>query len=117
MYDYSIKESIINSESFGSEGKTKGGLYEALVADILIKNGRENIYFKKNEASTFEIEFLIENEDGVIPIEVKAGNSKSKSLDTVLKREDIAYGYKLINGNVGVDGKKISLPLYMAMFL
>jgi hypothetical protein len=53
----------------------------------------------------------------VIPVEVKAGKSKSKSLDNLLKRDDIQYGYKLIDGNVGVAGKKITLPLYMSMFI
>ena len=75
------------------------------------------MYFRKNESSTFEIEFFIENEDGVVPVEVKAGKSRSRSLDNLLKRDDILYGYKLTDGNVGVAGKKITLPLYMAPFI
>ena len=84
---------------------------------MLIKNGHDSVFFKKDEASTFEIEFLIEEKGFAVPIEVKAGRSRSKSLDNLLKREEIAYGYKLIDGNVGVEGKKITLPLYMAMFI
>ena len=84
---------------------------------MLIKNGYRELYFRKDEASTFEIEFMIETKDGPVPIEVKSTNSKSKSLDNLLKRDDIPYGYKLINGNVGTAEKKITLPLYMAMFL
>ena len=116
MFDYSLKEKIIINSGESIDGNLKGGLYEALVADMLIKAHHEKLFFRKNETSTFEIEFFIENEDGTIPIEVKAGKSKSKSLDNILKRDDIPYGYKMINGNVGVFGKKKTLPLYMAAF-
>ncbi len=117
MYEYSIKEKLLANESDNLNPYMKGGIYEALVADMLIKNGHDDLFFKKNESSTFEIEFLMENADGIIPIEVKAGNSRSRSLDNLLARDDIPYGYKLVDGNVGHSDKKITLPLYMAMFL
>jgi len=53
----------------------------------------------------------------VVPVEVKASNSSTASLDRLLRRDDIAYGYKLTSGNVGVGGKKITLPHYMMMFI
>ena len=117
MFDKNVKEYILHPDGEMLGGAVKGGIYEAAIADILIKNGYKELFFRKNETSTFEIEFLIENRDGVIPVEVKAGKSKSKSLDNLLKRDDIPYGYKLIDGNVGVTGKKITLPLYMSMFI
>ena len=52
-----------------------------------------------------------------MPVEVKASNSSTASLDRLLSREDIPFGYKLTAGNVGVSGKKVTLPHYMAMFL
>ena len=114
MFPYEMKMRLLENERIGS---AKGGLYEALIADMVMKSGHAELYFRKNKQSTFEIEFLLENEDGVIPVEVKAGNSRSRSLDTMLEREEIPYGYKLISGNMGVSGKKITAPLYMAMFL
>ena len=39
------------------------------------------------------------------------------SLNDVLKNSQVPYGYKLVDGNVGVMGKKITLPHYMAMFI
>lgn len=117
MYEYPIKEKLLSGEPGNLNPFLKGGIYEALVADMLIKNGHTDLFFKKAESGAFEIEFLIENADGIIPIEVKAGNSRSRSLDNLLERGDIPYGYKLIDGNVGRMGKKITLPLYMAMFL
>lgn len=117
MYEYPIKERLLTYDPRGINSNMKGGIYEALIADMLIKNGHKELFFKKNKSSTFEIEFIIENSDGIIPIEVKAGKSRSRSLDNLLAREDIPYGYKLVDGNVGQSGKKITLPLYMAMFL
>lgn len=117
MFDYSLKEQIIHPDNSTINGKIKGGIYEALIADMLIKNGYKNLYFRKNETATFEIEFFIEKNSAVVPIEVKSSNSKSKSLNNILKREDIPYGIKLIDGNIGVTDKKITLPLYMAMFI
>ncbi len=33
------------------------------------------------------------------------------------KEWDPPYAYKLTSGNIGVSGKKITLPHYMAMFI
>lgn len=117
MYGYSIKTAIYSNNFDKSSGLVKGGIYEAAIADVLYKNGCENLFFRKTEDGNFEIEFLLESEDGVIPIEVKAKNSRSKSLDNSLKKPEIPFGYKLVDGNVGVAEKKITLPLYMAMFM
>ncbi len=117
MYDRTVREYIIHPDDKMFGGAAKGGLYEAVIADILTKNGHRDLYFRKTENATFEIEFLLENEDGVIPLEVKAGKSRSRSLDSLLQREEIPYGYKLIDGNVGVAGKKITIPHYMTIFL
>jgi len=58
------------------------------------------------------------NRDGtVLPIEVKSGSGPSISLDKLLQNPDVKTGYKLISGNAGQTGKKITMPLYMAMFL
>ena len=117
MFDTSVKERILYPEKTDQAHFKKGGLYEALVADLLIKNGHKELFFRKDEASTLEIEFLMKGADGAIPIEVKSTNSRSKSLDHLLERPEIPYGYKLIDGNAGQMGKKITLPLYMGMFL
>ncbi|MDD5602589.1 MAG: AAA family ATPase [Eubacteriales bacterium] len=113
MYGFEMKKAIINDTL---TGEAKGGIYENLVADMLIKRGYKLYYFR-NEKNSQEIEFMITKNSGVIPIEVKSGNGATLSLKTLLMQSDIQYGYKLISGNVGISGKKITLPLYMAMFL
>ena len=73
-------------------------------------------YYKADNSSQ-EIDFLLNGEGNVIPIEVKSGTGASISLDNLLSKPDIKTGYKLVSGNIGQTGKKITLPLYMAMFL
>ena len=114
MFSYEVKVAILEDRLAGG---ARGGLYEALVADMLIKNGHKELYFRKNEQATFEIEFLRETPEGIMPVEVKSGRSRSRSLDNLLERDDIKCGFKLTPGNVGVKDKKITMPLYMAMFL
>lgn len=95
-------------------GPVKGGVYENLIAGVLERNGHPVRYYRNDDA---EIEFMIENDDGVIPIEVKASAGRSRSLDRLIERGSVPYGIKLTGGNVGVSGKKVTLPHYMAMFL
>ena len=64
-----------------------------------------------------EIDFLIEKESSVIPIEVKSGTDRSTSFDMFLAKDEVPYGYKFTAGNLGKVGKKITLPHYMAMFI
>lgn len=113
MYDFSMKAAVVDN-TLG--GPMKGGLYENLVAGMLVARGVPLRYWTSSD-SKHEIEFLADDEGSVVPIEVKAGRGSTASLNALLEREDVAVGYKLVDGNVGKDGKKITLPLYMAMFL
>ncbi len=123
-YDFSLKKALLEDEDFSDESlknpvlkSAKGGLYEALVADLLIKSGHKKLFFYRNEPGTLEMEFLLSGHNGVIPVEVKAGRTGTKSLNTILKKEDILFGYKLADQNVGLKNKKITIPLYMTMFI
>ncbi len=110
MYGYQMKVAILSD---ALEGPAKGGIYESLVADILAKRGEELYYYKK-EDSTLEIEFLLERDCKLVPIEVKARKGATRSLNELLKMEQIEKGYKLTAQNTGVVDKKITLPLYMS---
>ena len=113
MYGFEIKKEIIENTL---KGPAKGGVYENLIADIFIKKGRRLNYYKADNSSQ-EIDFLLSGAGAVIPVEIKSGNSPSVSLNNILSNADIKTGYKLISGNVGQSEKKITMPLYMAMFL
>lgn len=113
MYGFEIKKELFENTLKGS---MKGAIYENLVADILLKKGLPLYYYKPAENKQ-EIEFLHTQDSNIIPIEVKAGNSATLSLDEYIKRYSPLYALKLISGNIGTSGTKITMPLYMAMFL
>ena len=115
MKDFSLKQHIVENTL---SGNTKGGLYECAIADALHKKGYP-LYFYKNETTKKELDFIIQIDGKVVPIEVKSGNTKANSLTSTIKKEkDISYAYKFIDGNIGVseDGI-ITLPLYMVAFI
>lgn len=113
LYGFDMKKAIIDDTLIGN---AKGGIYENLIADMLTKRGYKLNYYR-TESGSIEIEFLISKEAKIVPIEVKANNGSTISLNEMLKKTAVPYGYKLISGNIGVNDKKIVLPLYMAMFL
>lgn len=115
MKDFGLKQHIIEDTLTKT---TRGGLYECAVANILQKKGH-SLYFYKNETTGKEIDFLIQSEGRVIPIEVKSGNTRATSLKWLKKKNpEIEVSYKFISGNVGESEEGIiTLPLYMAMFL
>ena len=73
--------------------------------------------FHSKDGGRLEMEFLVETADGVVPVEVKAQTGATLSLDKLLADPSIPFGYKLTGGNVGVVGKKVTMPHYMSMFL
>ena len=111
FYGQLVKRGILDGTLKGS---VKGGIYENLMAGILERNGFPIRYYRNDDR---EVEFLVEVEDGVIPIEVKASNSATRSFDGLLASPEIPYGYKFVDGNVGVLGKKITMPHYLSMFI
>lgn len=113
MYGYQMKIALLSD---ALEGPAKGGIYESLVADILAKRGEELYYYKK-EDSTLEIEFILERDCKLVPVEVKARKGSTRSLNELLKMDNIERGYKLTAQNTGVVEKKITLPLYMAAII
>lgn len=113
MYGFEMIAAIIRDEL---QGSMKGGIYENVVADMLVKAGRD-LHYWMNDKGNIEIEFLLEKEASVVPVEVKAKRGATTSLNKLLEQDDMKYGYKLSAGNIGVSGKKITLPLYMALYL
>ena len=113
MYGFEMKQAILTDSLKGS---AKGGIYENLIADFLVKKGYPLYYFKRDDSSS-EVEFLIEKECSVVPIEVKSKKGSTSSLDTILKKDDVKLGYKIVDGNLGITEKKKTIPHYMTMFI
>ena len=113
MYGYEMKGALLNDTI---AGPAKGGIYENMMADILHKK-QLPLYFYKKDDSSVEIEFVLTSNVSPLPVEVKSKNGRTQSLNTILTWKGIESGYKFGMCNVGVDGKKVTMPLYLAMFL
>lgn len=100
-------------------GTWKGGLFENVVAEALVKSGTELFYYKKDN-STLEMDFFLRSGDDIVPVEVKSENARAKSLKTLIASEhypEIRWGIKLIHGNVGFENKIWTLPQWCAFLL
>jgi predicted AAA+ superfamily ATPase len=115
MRDFSLKQAIVEGTL---SGNTLGGLYESFIADALLKSGH-SLHFLRNESTKREVDFLVQRQGDVIPVEVKAGRARANSLRSLMRgAHDIRLAYKVADANVGVgeDGV-ITIPHYMAMFI
>lgn len=100
-------------------GTWKGGLFENIVAEAIVKSGASLAYYKK-ENSTLEMDFFLRFGDNLVPVEAKAGNSRAKSLRVLIDSmhyRDINWGIKLAKGNVGFANGILTLPRWCAFFL
>ena len=91
----------------------KGGMAENYVNVQLSMNGYKTYYWESERGA--EIDFVIQRDGQIIPIEVKsADNTKAKRLKVYMETYKPAYAIKLSSKNFGFeDGKKI-VPLYAA---
>lgn len=97
-------------------GVYKGALYENIVGEALVKSGCDLFYYKR-EDSTLEEDFFLRTKDNLVPIEVKATNNKSKSLNILIdedKYSDIKFGVKLCKGNIGFENNIYTFPYFCA---
>lgn len=97
----------------------KGAIYENVVADMLVKQGY-NLYFYKNEKGTLEMDFFLRDIGSLIPVEVKANDNSTISLNNLIddkKYKDIKYGIKLCNKNIGFNGKFYTFPYFLTFLL
>ena len=94
----------------------KGNIAENYVAEQLVRNGVSLYYWKSN--SDAEIDFILYNEDGLIPIEVKASdNITSKSLNSYIKKYNPKYSIRISTKNFGFENNIKSIPLYAAFLI
>lgn len=100
-------------------GTYKGGLFENIVGEALAKSGAPLVYYKR-EDSTLEMDFFLRDAEHLVPVEVKAGSAKAKSLRTLIDSDhypDIQWGIKLANGNLGFENKMLTLPRWAAFLV
>lgn len=69
-------------------------------------------HYNKN---TYEVDFIVQIGDEIIPIEVKASsNKRSRSLNEYIKTYSPSYAIRLSTHNFGLSNGIKSVPLYAA---
>ena len=96
-----------------------GSVYENVVAQELYAHGFLLYYY--NSKRQGELDFVIEQNGAVLPLEVKSGKDyeRHKALSNVVSSAtyNISKAYVLCNDNVKKVGNITYLPIYMLMFI
>ena len=114
--DEEAQEDLRSNRNFNAY---KGAIYENMVGDMLVKQGYP-LYFYKNEKGTMEIDFFVRDKDSLIPVEVKAMDGATVSLNKMIESEkfpDVRYGIKLGYKNIGWNGKFYTFPYFLTFLL
>lgn len=100
-------------------GTYKGAIYENIVGDMLVKQGYRLFYYHSDRPA-IEMDFFIRDADSLIPVEVKANDGATASLNRLLnddKYNDVKYGIKLGYRNIGFNGKFYIFPYFLTFLL
>lgn len=114
--DEETQEDLRNNENMNTY---KGALYENIIGDMLVKAGYQ-LYFYKDDSKKIEMDFMIRDKQSLIPVEVKANDNATISLNNLINNnlyKDIKYGIKLCNKNIGFNGKFYTFPYFLTFLL
>ena len=100
-------------------GTYKGAIYENIVGDMLTKQGYQLFYYNQDKPA-LEMDFFVRDANSLIPVEVKANDGATPSLNKLInedKYSDINYGIKLGYKNIGFNGKFYTFPYFLTFLL
>ena len=104
-----LSPTLILAHDFSSD--MKGVVTENFVAQELTANGIRPFYWESE--GTAEVDFVIQQDDKVLPIETKAKvSTKSKSLDMFVKKYNIENVVRVSSKHMGFANNIKSVPLY-----
>lgn len=103
----------------GDVNINNGAIYENAVAQELHAHGWKLWYF--NSKKQGEVDFILEQDDEIIPLEVKSGKDFQRhlALNNVMKNKEypISQAIVLCNENISIKDDVLYAPIYMTMFL
>ena len=117
MFSY---QSGINAASFVSserENTLSGIFFENFVANELIAK-EHKLFYWRGKASA-ELEFIVESDNRLYPIDVKKGRGTLNSLEKFSNHNKFEYAIKVSKNNYGYDRdqKLLTIPLYFIPFV
>ena len=114
--DEEAQEDLRANKNFGTY---RGAIYENIVGDMLVKQGYRLFYYHSDRPA-LEMDFFIRDADSLIPVEMKANDGATASLNRLLnddKYNDVKYGIKLGYRNIGFNGKFYTFPYFLTFLL
>ena len=109
MANLSAKTIIYGDDLFQ---EFRGALSENYVAQELARQGYGLCYWTSEGQA--ELDFLLQHEDVIYPLEVKSGTSiKKKSLSVYMKKYEPKLSIRLSAMNLKQDGAVLNCPLYL----
>ena len=106
-----ISEIKLNQIILDEDYIFKGVLTENYIAQEFASK-EISLYYWESDGNA-EIDFLLSNDEGIIPIEVKSGiNNKSKSLNVYIEQNKPKYAIRFSTRNFGFENNIKSIPLY-----
>ena len=113
-------QSGINAASFISserENTLSGIFFENFVANELIAK-EHKLFYWRGKASA-ELEFIIESNNKLYPIDVKKGRGVLNSLEKFSNHNKFEYAIKVSKNNYGYDSKQklLTIPFYFIPFV
>ena len=111
MVGTEAKQVLIKNEIFS---EYKGGMTEQYVLEEMKSNGEESIFYhKRDDGTRLEIDFMIQRDGKLLPIEVKAeGNVRANSLSSLLKQEPELHAFRYSMKPYIEQGQMTCYPLY-----
>lgn len=104
----------------GDDAVNYGSIYENVVAQELLAHGFSELYYY-NSKKMGEVDFVVEHNGEVFPIEVKSGKdyARHRALNNILdcSEYNIPESVVLCNDNYTQKDKVIYAPIYMVMFI
>lgn len=106
-------QTLLNGNTIFTE--FKGSLTEQYVLEELKSGyGGEVVYWSRDAGSRAEVDFLIQQDDQIIPIEVKAEeNLHSKSLKVYIEKHNSRYAIRTSMSDYRKENWLTNIPLYM----
>ena len=115
--DEEAQEDLRANKNFGTY---KGAIYENIVGEMLRKSGYEQLYYYKNDSPALEMDFFVRDSDSLVPVEVKAKDGATASLNHLIdwpSYPDVSYGIKFGYKNIGWGGKFYTFPYFLVFLL
>lgn len=114
--DEEAQEDLRSNKNLGTY---KGAIYENIVGDMLVKQGYR-LYYYYSDKPSIEMDFFVRDADSLVPVEVKAKDGATASLNRLIEDDrypDIKYGIKFGYRNIGFNGRFYTFPYFLAFML